>query len=147
MTDKRDKADIEQPKVEEYPCSEGLSRRDMLQRAGKFSAAVVALIGGGATLSGCDPYCNNTCAYANDGDCDDGGDGSDYSLCEYGSDCNDCGPRDGSDYSDYSYSDYSYSDYSYSDYSYSDYYSDYYNYADYYSNYYNYYDNYFANSW
>ena len=31
-----------------------------------------------------------TCGYANDGDCDDGGPGSDYSLCERGSDCNDC---------------------------------------------------------
>ena len=31
-----------------------------------------------------------TCGYANDGDCDDGGPGSDYSLCALGSDCNDC---------------------------------------------------------
>jgi hypothetical protein len=34
---------------------------------------------------GCD-----TCGYANDGDCDDGGPGSEYSLCARHSDCNDC---------------------------------------------------------
>lgn len=40
--------------------------------------------------------CTNTCLYANDGDCDDGGPGSDYDLCSYGSDCGDCGARSGS---------------------------------------------------
>ena len=34
-----------------------------------------------------------TCGWANDGDCDDGGPGSDYSLCARGSDCNDCQPK------------------------------------------------------
>ena len=29
----------------------------------------------------------------NDGDCDDGGPGSDYDECDYGTDCSDCGPR------------------------------------------------------
>lgn len=38
--------------------------------------------------------CSNTCSYAGDGDCDDGGPGSDFSLCEYGTDCEDCGCRD-----------------------------------------------------
>lgn len=37
--------------------------------------------------------CNNDCLWANDGQCDDGGDGSDTSLCGEGSDCDDCGPR------------------------------------------------------
>ncbi|XP_070543162.1 extracellular serine proteinase-like [Ptychodera flava] len=37
--------------------------------------------------------CENTCRYANDGECDDGGDGSLYSICAYGSDCGDCGIR------------------------------------------------------
>ncbi len=46
--------------------------------------------GGG---SGMTTYCNNTCRYANDGDCDDGGPGSDYDLCDFGSDCTDCGAR------------------------------------------------------
>jgi V8-like Glu-specific endopeptidase len=37
------------------------------------------------------PMCdNNSCVYAFDVDCDDGGSGSDYSLCSYGTDCNDC---------------------------------------------------------
>ena len=31
-----------------------------------------------------------------DGKCDDGGDGSDYSFCDLGSDCDDCGVRAGS---------------------------------------------------
>mmetsp|Transcript_323 Transcript_323/g.903 ORF Transcript_323/g.903 Transcript_323/m.903 type:complete len:941 (-) Transcript_323:190-3012(-) len=38
--------------------------------------------------------CENTCFYAFDGDCDDGGQDADYAVCEYGSDCNDCGSRD-----------------------------------------------------
>jgi|GEM_PF-5269862 hypothetical protein len=37
--------------------------------------------------------CSNTCSYANDGECDDGGVGSQYSACSIGTDCNDCGAR------------------------------------------------------
>ena len=37
--------------------------------------------------------CTNSCMYAGDGDCDDGGPGSDFSLCALGTDCSDCGPR------------------------------------------------------
>lgn len=37
--------------------------------------------------------CTNTCRYAYDGECDDGGLNSDYDLCPWGSDCADCGPR------------------------------------------------------
>jgi hypothetical protein len=33
------------------------------------------------------------CQYAGDGECDDGGIGSQYSYCDYGSDCDDCGNR------------------------------------------------------
>jgi len=33
---------------------------------------------------------DNSCQYAFDIDCDDGGIGSDYSLCAYGTDCSDC---------------------------------------------------------
>jgi hypothetical protein len=37
------------------------------------------------------PPCNdNTCQYAFDYVCDDGGPGSDYSICSYGTDCSDC---------------------------------------------------------
>jgi hypothetical protein len=37
--------------------------------------------------------CIDTCAYSNDAVCDDGGPDSEFSLCEYGTDCSDCGPR------------------------------------------------------
>ena len=37
--------------------------------------------------------CTNTCSTARDGECDDGGPGSLYSICSYGTDCNDCGVR------------------------------------------------------
>jgi hypothetical protein len=37
--------------------------------------------------------CSNTCPYYGDGECDDGGPGSLYSLCELGTDCMDCGSR------------------------------------------------------
>lgn len=40
--------------------------------------------------------CTDTCQHPGDGDCDDGGPGSIYSLCEYGTDCSDCGPRSSS---------------------------------------------------
>ena len=39
--------------------------------------------------------CTNACTYAYDGDCDDGGPGADTSLCSFGTDCGDCGPRSG----------------------------------------------------
>ena len=39
--------------------------------------------------------CSDTCNYASDGDCDDGGSGSEYSICSEGSDCVDCGLRGG----------------------------------------------------
>jgi hypothetical protein len=37
--------------------------------------------------------CDDSCGSARDGECDDGGPGSLYSICRYGSDCSDCGPR------------------------------------------------------
>jgi hypothetical protein len=37
--------------------------------------------------------CDDTCPDANDGDCDDGGPGSDFDLCDLGTDCGDCGLR------------------------------------------------------
>ena len=38
--------------------------------------------------------CVNVClSYSSDGQCDDGGTGAEYSVCAYGSDCHDCGPR------------------------------------------------------
>lgn len=38
-------------------------------------------------------YCENTCVFSNDGDCDDGGPGAQYDYCELGTDCADCGVR------------------------------------------------------
>jgi len=37
--------------------------------------------------------CSDECLYADDGFCDDGGPGAQLYLCEYGSDCSDCGIR------------------------------------------------------
>ena len=37
--------------------------------------------------------CTDTCSFAGDGECDDGGEGSDFAICEYGTDCSDCGVR------------------------------------------------------
>lgn len=37
--------------------------------------------------------CTNTCSDAFDGLCDDGGPGADFSICDFGTDCADCGPR------------------------------------------------------
>ena len=38
--------------------------------------------------------CSNTCYAFDDGYCDDGGGGAEYSECAGGTDCTDCGPRD-----------------------------------------------------
>jgi hypothetical protein len=38
--------------------------------------------------------CTETCEYTNDGACDDGGPDSMFSVCDFGTDCIDCGPRD-----------------------------------------------------
>jgi len=38
-------------------------------------------------------HCSNTCAHSRDGDCDDGGAGSEWSLCAVGTDCSDCPTR------------------------------------------------------
>ena len=40
-----------------------------------------------------DGLCENTCAFADDGACDDGGPDAAFSVCEFGTDCADCGPR------------------------------------------------------
>ncbi|KOO28394.1 very low-density lipoprotein receptor-like protein [Chrysochromulina tobinii] len=40
------------------------------------------------------PLCSDTCTFASDAECDDGGAGAEYFLdCTYGTDCEDCGPR------------------------------------------------------
>lgn len=37
--------------------------------------------------------CIEDCNYSSDGECDDGGPGADYNICQIGRDCVDCGPR------------------------------------------------------
>ena len=109
------------------------TRRDALKR--------IAGLGLGATipslLEGCGSdsdggssrtLCSNTCQFANDEECDDGGEGSLYNECELGSDCADCGPRGGgspftSGYSSGGYSSGGYSSSGYSSSSYSSSYS------------------------
>ena len=51
--------------------------------------------GGSGSGSGEVPpsQCLNTCSYAADGDCDDGGPVSEYASCALGTDCVDCGSR------------------------------------------------------
>lgn len=39
--------------------------------------------------------CTNTCDFGGDSECDDGGQGSEYTSCPSGSDCEDCGIRGG----------------------------------------------------
>ena len=145
----------------------GISRREMLERTGKYSIAVIGIATGAGALAGCEDAdtfaCTNTCSSAGNGVCDDGGPGSSTGACGPGTDCTDCGVRTvtgrsgfgdpiyGDSYSNeyYDYSNgYSNGYYDYYSNSYYDYYSNsYYNYYDYYSNYYNYYSNYFSNSW
>ncbi len=51
--------------------------------------------GGASASAGGGSMCTNTCNSANDGECDDGGPGAQYSVCSLGTDCGDCGPRNG----------------------------------------------------
>ena len=68
---------------------------------GTVVLAVVAVSFWGCALETADDIasgetlCTDTCRWAGDGECDDGGSGSLYSVCEYGTDCMDCGPREG----------------------------------------------------
>ena len=41
----------------------------------------------------CAPMCDNTCHFASNGQCSDGGPGAEFTACSLGTDCNDCGPR------------------------------------------------------
>lgn len=46
--------------------------------------------------------CDNSCIFNNDGECDDGGEGSVWDEdqpvpCDFGTDCNDCGVRNSKD--------------------------------------------------
>ena len=49
--------------------------------------------GGAENGGGAGAQCDDTCAYAYDGACDDGGAGSEFNVCALGTDCGDCGSR------------------------------------------------------
>lgn len=66
-----------------------MRNRDSYRR---FGLAVLALL-----MIACDGshrLCEDTCAWANDGECDDGRDDAVTALCALGTDCGDCGPND-----------------------------------------------------
>ena len=44
-------------------------------------------------VTACEDSCGTDNVWVNDGYCDDGGPGSDFSVCALGTDCGDCGPR------------------------------------------------------
>ena len=54
---------------------------------------VVGAQTGGSNSGGGGGLCSNTCRTSSDGECDDGGPNSLYSICALGTDCNDCGVR------------------------------------------------------
>ncbi len=60
--------------------------------------AICEAIGGTPTHPEQDPFfaegCDNTCPFAFDDQCDDGGPNSDLAVCAIGTDCSDCGSRD-----------------------------------------------------
>lgn len=58
----------------------------------KQSNVVPAAPGAAGLKNTC--VCDNSCQWAFDGSCDDGGKGSDYSECALGTDCSDCGASD-----------------------------------------------------
>ena len=55
-------------------------------------------------LSGTVGQCTNTCIYASDSLCDDGGPGATWSDCALGTDCMDCGPRSSHSHTPHSHS-------------------------------------------
>ena len=46
-----------------------------------------------ATTGGGSSVCSDSCGYANDNVCDDGGTGASFDDCDFGTDCSDCGVR------------------------------------------------------
>lgn len=68
-----------------------LKRRLVLASLFASSFAVGGCVDGGSSPT----MCTNTCRFAGDGECDDGGGGSTTGLCAFGSDCDDCGSRGG----------------------------------------------------
>lgn len=55
----------------------------------------IVMAGFAITFASCakEEICENSCVTSHDGDCDDGGEGAEYSICDCGTDCGDCGTR------------------------------------------------------
>lgn len=63
----------------------------------KLSFLLLLLLGVGlpfGTASCKKKICSDSCIFNHDGQCDDGGEGSEYNMCEFGTDCADCGERE-----------------------------------------------------
>jgi hypothetical protein len=73
-------------------CHARSARRRVLARGALGLFALLAL---GAPRAAAQSTCTNTCGTAFDGECDDGGLGSEYDICALGTDCADCGARGG----------------------------------------------------
>jgi len=75
--------------VRDTPADDDDDASSLTNSSGGGTTASTASSGGAVP-----PLCMDTCQYAFDGECDDGGPGSMFAECAYGTDCADCGPRD-----------------------------------------------------
>ena len=57
-----------------------------------YALAVVTAVADSGPITPASCTCSNTCTSHGDQSCDDGGPGSNYSVCALGTDCADCGP-------------------------------------------------------
>jgi len=82
------------PESQNYPEEIAVSvEYDTWTKRKKRDTTTFAVIWNEFGLNRTSPSCSNTCMYASDGECDDGGVGAHYALCQLGTDCNDCGSR------------------------------------------------------
>lgn len=90
--------------LDSLTCNDHASAPDASSPTPPDSAACTSLMAqcphlelAGSSGGGLEPSatgCDDTCAFADDGTCDDGGSGSSYALCGLGTDCSDCGRRE-----------------------------------------------------
>ena len=74
------------PNTQPYSSRGAAQKKPLLHEMEKQVHGVLLLL----QLSGTAGQCLNTCMYANDGDCDDGGSGAEFTNCPLGTDCFDC---------------------------------------------------------
>ena len=84
--------------TETYPCADGVSGPAAADTPCHFpfrhgNRAHAECTGHNKTVTAASTACDDTCSYPKDGDCDDGGVGSQYNFCSLGTDCTDCGSR------------------------------------------------------